>query len=237
MLLDHIGLYFYPEAGFLRLAGRLCVPIWLFLIGYARGRRLDTVLFAGAVLVTLAQTALHQGFYTLNILWTIIALRLTLDPLMRWIGTSSNRLYGVMLLLFFFGLPTRLLLDYGSMAWILASWGYLVRNGFSRPAHTPAPPVSDVTQYGVLALMLFALTESVQFAFPVWQIPFLVAGCAALYPLLSLWLPRYGQHEAGGNWPVVLRRAVSFVGHHTLLIYVLHLLLFIGLALLSRIEH
>ena len=37
MICDHIGYFFFPEEMWFRTLGRLCLPIWFFLIGYARG--------------------------------------------------------------------------------------------------------------------------------------------------------------------------------------------------------
>ena len=38
MVIDHIGYFFYPEEMWWRVLGRLSVPIWFFLIGYANAR-------------------------------------------------------------------------------------------------------------------------------------------------------------------------------------------------------
>ena len=36
MVIDHIGYYFFPYDLMWRSFGRMCVPIWLFLAGYAK---------------------------------------------------------------------------------------------------------------------------------------------------------------------------------------------------------
>lgn len=233
MIVDHIGFYFIKDENTYRLIGRLCVPIWLFLIGYARSRTIDRVLIGSALGISLLQAFWYQQFFTLNILWTIILLRLTLDPLMRWIGSSENRLMGVTFVFAMIALPTRILLDYGSFAWVLAMWGYLVRHGFTK--EKSSPDRAFLTLYGLLVLGLYVCIETLQFDFAAWQIPVLGLGCLALYPALALYLPR--QIPAGQHLPAGLRYGISAIAHHTLAIYVLHLVLIFGILFTMRFAH
>ena len=57
MVIDHVGFYFYPDQQWFRVFGRLCVPIWFFLIGYARSRDLSLYLWGGMILLVFAQPA------------------------------------------------------------------------------------------------------------------------------------------------------------------------------------
>ena len=48
MIIDHIGLYFFPDEMWWRVIGRLSFPVWLFLIGYAQSRDIPKLLILGA---------------------------------------------------------------------------------------------------------------------------------------------------------------------------------------------
>jgi len=54
MIIDHIGAYFLPDEQGLRILGRLCVPIWFFLVGYAQSRDLSWRLWAGVAILSIS---------------------------------------------------------------------------------------------------------------------------------------------------------------------------------------
>lgn len=223
MLCDHIGAYLYPMDEYWRVIGRLCVPIWLFLIGYAHSRRVDLVLFSAAAYLTALHYTIQSEFYGLNILWTIIALRLTLNPLMAWIGRSDTRLYAITFLLFPFAIFSRSLVEYGTMAWIIGIWGYLVRNGFTDSNGKNRTDIPLL--YGLLCLTLYTITESLVFVFSPLQITVLGLGMIPVYVGLVYYLPR--NIQTGQSLPRFIRSAVAILSRHTLAFYVLHLTLFL----------
>ena len=57
MIIDHIGYFFFPEMPIFRALGRLCVPIWMFLVGYARTREISRELWIGGVILAVSKMA------------------------------------------------------------------------------------------------------------------------------------------------------------------------------------
>ncbi len=228
MIIDHVGAYLYPDEMMLRVIGRLCVPIWLFLIGYARSRTIDKVLIASALILTITDTFVTHSFHPLNILFAIILIRLTLTPIMRWIGNSENKLILVTAICFILTPVTRPYIDYGTMAFALAMAGYLVRNGFN--AHDKhaalAPPL-----FTAITIVLYCITQILNFDFSIVQHAVLWLGSVGIFYLLAIYFPP----RSTGTLPVTapnspaLRGMISFIGHHTLVIYVIHLLILYGI--------
>src|SRR5690606_26082911 len=72
MVVDHLGAFFFPENDWLRAAGRLCVPLWFFLIGYAHARDIPKSWIIGAVSLISRTWFLEDRFFYLNILVTMI---------------------------------------------------------------------------------------------------------------------------------------------------------------------
>lgn len=230
MLCDHIGAYLFPLDDWWRVIGRLCVPIWLFLIGYARSRRIDTPLIAAALFISILHYAVQDKFDGLNILWTIILLRLTLNPVMRWIGTSDTRLYFITFMLLVPALVIRSWLEYGTMAWILGIWGYLMRHNFTDQSGKSRPDI--VIFYSLMAIILFISMEAIAFSFTPVKIAVMAIGFIPIYFGLTVYLPR--NILIGGKLPPFLRQGIAFLGQHTLEFYTLHLTVLLLLQALLR---
>ena len=71
MIIDHIGLYFFPEVPAMRMIGRFAMPIFCFFAGYNyQGKiRLEVLLYG--VLAYCVTALVHSKFITFNILISI----------------------------------------------------------------------------------------------------------------------------------------------------------------------
>lgn len=232
MLCDHIGAYLFPDIPLLRVIGRLCVPIWLFLIGYANSRRIDAVLLAAACYVSFAKFILLDDFSGLNILWSIIILRLTLNPLMDFIlnrppSQRENMLYGITFALMPFAVLTRGWLEYGTMIWLFGMWGYIARNGFPITESTAKPAAKNTKHpemhllYGALVLILFVVIETLAMDFTIPYTILLAIGLVPIGLALCFYLP--SQRMVGAALPAPIRRLTAFMARHTLGFYTIHL--------------
>ena len=105
MIIDHIGAYFLPDEQGLRILGRLCVPIWFFLVGYAQSRDLSWRLWAGVAILSISNYIGGQPIFPLTILATIIFIRLILDRFMVMSMRSPKDMFmafvGVLFFFFF----------------------------------------------------------------------------------------------------------------------------------------
>ena len=122
MVVDHIGMYFFPDDLWWRAAGRACVPVWFFLVGYARGRDLSPKILIGAALLLVANFLAGMPIFPLNVLVTIILIRLILNPLMTTtLSVTGREFWPMAMLLFLLAIPTMLITEYGPQALILSS--------------------------------------------------------------------------------------------------------------------
>jgi len=76
MLIDHIGIVYFPEQTWLRVIGRIAFPLYAYLmvIGYKRTRNYRKYVFRVAVLAAISQPAYQWAFNTnrLNIVVTLL---------------------------------------------------------------------------------------------------------------------------------------------------------------------
>jgi len=157
MVVDHIGVFFFPEETWLRVMGRFSAPIWLFLIGYARSREVPTLLI-GTLIFMASNFVLGVPIFSLVILGTMLICRLTIDPLMAGIIRAPVALYPVAAILFILAIPSFPYIEYGTTAMLFVMAGYMVRNKEDIPfTH------SQVLQFAVIAAGLHALIQIFMF--------------------------------------------------------------------------
>ncbi len=221
MVIDHTGHYFLPDDNWTRMIGRLCVPIWFFLIGYAHTRHLPFILIAGATFLVLMNAVVGMSLLPLNVLPTMIFIRLLLDKTMAYCLKSSWHLWLTATALLVISLPTYIITEYGTLGLILAMYGYMVRHRDSNVKITKAL----VQNFMVFTIITFLIMQQATFSFSKIQMTLCGLGifiiCYSLlnfqgktYPLLTQKLPNF------------IHSSLHFCGRYTLEIYVVHLTLF-----------
>lgn len=224
MICDHIGFYLFPGDMWLRVAGRLCVPIWFFLIGYAKSRDVGWKLWAGAAIMQLANIFAGMSFFPSDILVTMLFLRLVLDRVATASLKNYSTLWSITTMMVLLIQPSYFAFEYGTLSLVFAMFGFLVRN---QEKLKDAQKI--ILQYFAFTYIVFIGTQTLFFRLHDFQIMTLAIGtfivmCTLLvfqpvsFPRMTEILPR----------PVVF--FLQFMGRHTLLIYVLHLLIFKGTA-------
>lgn len=127
MVCDHMGYFFFPEEMWFRTLGRLCLPIWFFLIGYAKTDEVPKSFWIGGGIVALSSLIAGQHLLPLNILFTMAFVRLYRDGFVRYGLGSAQALRGMFFILLFLSFPTSLLVEYGAMAMLIALIGFMAR--------------------------------------------------------------------------------------------------------------
>jgi hypothetical protein len=217
MILDHIGAFFLPEYDWLRVVGRWSAPIWMFLVGYALSRDLSPRLWAGVAIITLTNAALELPLLPICILATILFARAVREPLMRLTFHSKGSPYFILLVLFFLGFPSMLVIEYGTHAFLFVLIGYAVRN-----RDEVFPDKNDLLQFVVIAAGFYALSQIIGFpAFSMAQKLVAGIGIVATGLALSAFRGKDFPDLAGrlGKMPSAL---VRLAGRRTLEIYILH---------------
>ncbi len=226
MIVDHFGIYFFPDDLWYRVIGRLSFPVWLFLVGYARSREIPPILIGGAVIVFLSNIVAGMGLLPLSILVSIMIVRLCLDPIMKQLSKSSTHLWVGSGVLFVVALPSFILFEFGALAFIFAIFGYLVRQ------HGPS---IETFRYAVFVCLGYVFLQSLGYAIFDLQLVVMAIGMVGVTAALYNFKPQT-YPEITKDMSCVGRRILHLCGRHTLEIYVGHLLLFKAVAVLIGVE-
>lgn len=218
MVIDHLGVYFFPDLIWMRAVGRASAPIWLFLIGYARSRDITALLLISGGILLIANSLVGLPIFPLNILFTIAATRFVLDRLTHAFLKNEDRERRIILLCaLVFLIPfTDMISEYGTLALLFALMGYLVRN-IIRGA-----PLIWVT---FIAFGAYGAYEGLIFGFSPPMMAVMVLAVGSVIPLLY-WFDGRALPPLEARLPKILSTMLRFCGRRTLLIYVVHLLLF-----------
>jgi TraX protein len=239
MIIDHLGFCFFVESltdpmgdpyVWFRTIGRLCVPIWFFLVGYANSRDVSPPIWIGAFILLAYHFVSGMYIFPLNVLFTIIFIRLIIDRFAVFAFRNWENLafvFFVCTLLFY---HTGLLTEYGSVGLVLALAGFAARHkgkdyGLLDHKHLPA-----VMFWA--SVMIFGFAQWVFFLLDKGQITFVLVGTAILMQLLmKLKIDEYPRltSSLGPNITAVLQ----IMGRRTLEIYVIHLLVFLTISWLG----
>lgn len=128
MTIDHIGAFMLVDELWWRVFGHMMVPVWFFLVGYARSTKIALPIIVYAVLLTGVNVATYQPVFPLNVLFSIIFCRLMLDLCEKhhWLTRYPAELLvaGIM-----FYLVTNPFFEYGTLALGFALFGRMRRDG------------------------------------------------------------------------------------------------------------
>lgn len=120
MLIDHIGVVWFPEEDGLRIIGRIAFPLYAYaiVIGYFRTRNLNRYLIRMAILAGLSQIPFMLAFHTwgVNAIATLFICLLMLTLLDRY---QSNRPFQLLLIAAAIVLLEVIPFDYGAYALLL----------------------------------------------------------------------------------------------------------------------
>ena len=225
MIIDHIGVYFYPEESWFRVFGRMCVPLWFFLIGYARSRDMGKSLWIGGGILIAANMLAGLYVLPLNILFSMLICRFLLDNVMRYALVNLNSLAAVSLMMTVLILPTSFFWEYGTQGILIAMFGYMVRHQKeSRAIH------KDVIELFLAAnVLIFVMTQSLFYALNQQQMFVLAIG--ATFTFCMGWQFKRVTYPVLAKQLGVFTPVLKLFGRRTLEIYVIHLLLFKAIAI------
>jgi hypothetical protein len=225
MIIDHMGYFLFPDESWMRLIGRVSFPLWLFLVGYANSRDLSAVLWMCAASVCVAGLVFGSGVLPVNILFSIIIVRLVLDYCAGLMFHSAAMLWVVPSLLIIMAVPTNIMFEYGALGIMVAMMGWMLRHRAEKPAVRRALPLftaATILTHVMMTFLVFSFTALETKLMPLvffatYGLMFLFG--AKSYPVLTKKLPKL----------VVL--ALQFMGRYSLYIYVFHIVLFMFFAL------
>ncbi len=214
MTVDHVGWLFWPDELWLRAVGRVCVPIWMVLVGYHYDGRTRPIVL-GALCVTLINLATNQPLFSLNILWTIVICRWMLNHGVIQKAIETQPL-GLTIAIIVFTPITLFFFEYGGQALLFAMVGYMLRQGQRD---------DRVITCAVLGSLFFLLLQQHIFEFSVAHMCVIAAGISMVW--YGLW--RYEPKSYGTKAPLI-STFTKMGGRYTLEYYALHKLILQAIA-------
>ena len=230
MFIDHVGYFFFPDEMWLRTIGRLSVPIWFFLIGFARTREIPKLFWVAALVVMGSSLIAGEYLFPLNILFTLILARLSVDWLYIHAMRNREAFAGMFFFLSLMALPSLVFSEYGTLGFLFTLMGALRRHkdDIVAPAWmVPAYVLASAAVYILVQSMLMPALSVAQFLFFVGSMLFL---CAGLYRFEPAVFERINLK----SFPPIA--ALMLTGRRTLEIYVLHLLVLRAVAMVIEPE-
>ncbi len=217
MVIDHIGMYFFPDDLWWRAIGRLSFPIWLFLIGYARSRDISPKLLGAGALLALAHIPAGMPIFPLNILLSIALVRLCIDKVMPFFEKGSSLFWLSFGALAILSIPTSIVLEFGTHALLFAVFGYMCRH-WGEDRQRERSGFMFATMFSYLAI------QSLLFGFSQIQLLVMAVGVTAvcLYTLKPFKPLTFRSLPLAG--------VLKFCGRYTLEIYAVHVLAFMAAA-------
>jgi peptidoglycan/LPS O-acetylase OafA/YrhL len=226
-LLDHYGLYFDPNQDWWRVFGRLAVPIFFFLIGFARSRSIpwSWVALGSALTALEVWTSWDDGLpgMSLNILFNFLILRLAVLPLMERVMLAQWRWLVLPILVIGFVLLISVsdrVVEYGTGGWLWALLGLSVRlaqegQGQSRSSLQRWIPAA----LAVVAAVAFVVRESIDQEFATAQIVTL----ATMIAVLTAGFLVFRRTALSVQPPAPIALLFHFCGRYSLEIYAITL--------------
>jgi hypothetical protein len=221
MIIDHIGFYFFPDAMWFRAVGRVGTPIWFFLIGYATTRDLPNKLLIGALVLAVIDLVLFNRVFALNVLVTIMAIRLSVDYVMNFITRSRYIFFIASILMALFYVATNMVFEYGTIALMFAVLGYMVRHKNRVFDLTPLRG-QDIYIFASFTFLIFCVFQNAQFHFSAMQLCVMAGLSLAMTVAMMAITPR--EFPRIRNKTII--QALHVGGRKTLEIYVAHLIVF-----------
>ncbi len=220
MVIDHVGFYFLPDHDWLRAVGRASMPIWCFLIGYAKSRDLSRPLWIGAGLLIAAAFVFGGQIFPLSMLVTIIIIRLVLDKIARFAFKNWEMMIYTAFSLTMLNFPTLFLFEYGTVALLIALSGYFLRNRANLGVSNRAGLV-----FMVYTIFIYTLSDILIFNFEGGEVRIAAFAIGVVSLLLYHFRPAE-LPELTQKLPNAVVRGFQFLGRYSLEIYVFHLILF-----------
>lgn len=215
MIIDHLGVYFYPDHIILRAIGRATLPVWFFFVGYnfkAQHLFINQLFFIAALLEIIAYL-FGETIFPLNALFSMFICRVALScykgiarnhclNLFEWFVLASVCLVGFYLI--------NCIFEYGTLGILMSIWGYNAR----------LKSKNLVMQSLSIALIIFYTQISI-FHFDILN----SAICIVLVGMTVYALHNYSLKIFNINGAI--KYIINTSSRYTLYLYFLHLVIFI----------
>lgn len=222
ILIDHIGHYLADGWPILRVIGRLGVPVFFFLIGFAKSRDIPWRWLLLGLVLTGVDFLWLGGLdrLQLNILFNFALIRLALPLIERHALAPLWRLAVLMAALAALMPLVNPFLEYGTEGWLFAVFGLLLRR---LREGLEGIPDWHILAAGLFAFAAYGVVERIDYAFSPHHSGLLLIGLGGLLVILL----RFERRNLGWVPGARFGAWIRFCGRYSLEIYAAQI---IGLA-------
>lgn len=211
MILDHLGLFFFPSLIELRVIGRMAAPLFMFFIGLRGAYRFQASLAIAGLWITAISWGV-LGFFSINLLLVFLAVRYLLSHVQ--VERCSLLQLSLLFLLFMsFHYYCASFLDYGAFAFLFAIAGRL-----HATQHSLQKPWLALTliAYFLYEYPIFHFNRSAS-----WLFLFFIECC------ILGWMFTRKDYFSPVHFNTSLQAGLRKIARHSFSIYVIHYTLFV----------
>lgn len=222
MLLGHLIAFFYKSYVWLNIPDRTLLPVFLISIGYNSGHKISKLMWFGALITSLSGFFLFKVVH-IYILGTMIGIKLILDKLLSWLITSKKLFWTANFLFATLSTLTHALFEFGTIAVIMATAGWLNKN-----KHIVPEDIIKPKEYFIFSYITYMVFVNFTSALSTQQLCVLAVGAAfimwLLYDFKKLLLNSIRRKPKD-----IIEKFCHFLGHKSLEIYIIQHLIFFHL--------
>jgi hypothetical protein len=229
----HIGFYLINNDLWWSVFGRFAAPVFFFLLGYARSRRIPrSWLLLGIILTLLESSNNNWTWVSPNILLSFAVIRIARPYAKNLVDRYGWAAFLLIAAALVAGQPLATnLFDYGAEGWLWALFGLFQRihvdgrsaTDVDTTAHNSAPHLRWITKSRgamrplacLIAAVVYVWQEQKEFAFS--RVPFTVFVIGL--GIMSVWLYFFRRGPSRIHPPEFVAVPLRFISRHTLAIY------------------
>ncbi len=218
-IIDHLGYFFLPDQPWLRICGRMAVPVWFFLVGYASTPDENRKLLIGGGLIVLADFAFGGPLLPLNLLISTFVAKILLDIAVSLTFRNwETTIYGTFVISIL-TIATFFFMEQGLLGLLIAMAGFVARQGDALKLTLRARRIFMgyvVAYYALYQMLVLGFSEN--------QSQVMVIGIGLSAILLYFFVPREVP-EVEDRLPLPAVSGVKLASRYAVEIYAAHMIL------------
>ncbi len=235
ILCDHLWFYIWPDQLWLTALGRAALPIFFFLIGFARTRHVPWFWWAAGAALTSLDLWRHGGFENicLNIMFNFAMIRLALPLIEKHMMRAWWRVALFALVLAALMPLAGQVIEYGTAGWLLALVGLAHRRALDSGGDRQRDPAWLIRRaLGAFVTLAYIGMELYDYEFGVTETWIMAGGVI----LVSGLLLRFRRETVSVRLPSVLSALARLCGRRSLEIYIAQIVVLMGLGLALGVD-